>query len=254
MSYFSFGSSGNTLFHGSTHAEAVQFLSKGRKSKHGRPIAKYAYLVMQGDWSISLHLHQTCVVTYHEDGTYTLDHGGWKSLMTAAYINSHTPFYIRSTYSRKFPGWALGWTGEKTPPRVQKCRSCNGRGGDVYCGRCNEWYNREPYCHPPWRRPCQHGKQRTHYVEKRCDQHQRSEWTSRQCYRCDGKGVRDYGSEPIPILWGADPVRLAADKTIISLEADRYRYPTRQYDRSVGDFVPFQVISEVTDITDLIAV
>jgi hypothetical protein len=251
--YRSFGSNGNTLFPGRTHAEAVEFLSKGRKSKYCRPIAKHAFLVMRDDWSISLVMHETCVVTYHEDSTYTLDHGGWKTSMTAAYINRHTPFNIGSTYSRKFPGWALGWTGEKTPARVQKCRTCNGRGGDVYCAKCAYWES-AGYCRVgSSRQACKHGKHRTHYIGKSCDRHQHSEWACDACYRCKGKGVRDYGSERIPILWGPEPVRLAADRTIITLNAKRYAYPLRYYDQGWGDWVPFSMIPERDDIDDLIA-
>lgn len=218
--YGSFGSNGNTLFHGHTHAEAVEFLSRGRKSKYRRPIAKYAFLVMQGDWSISLVLHETCVVTYHEDSTYTLDHGGWRTKMTLAYINSHTPFRIGATYSRKYPGWGLGYTGEKTPPRVWKCRTCSGTGFNAWQMKNNPGQWNGAY-----------GK----------------------CWRCDGKGRVDYGSERIPILWRHEPVKLAADKTIISLRARRYAYPDRAYHPEYGDFMPFHLIVERDDIRDLIA-
>lgn len=247
-----FGSNGNTLFHGTTHAEAVAFLARGRKSKYRRPIAKYAYLVMQTDWSISLVLHETCVVTYHEDGTYTLDHGGWKRPMTKAYINNHTPFNIQSTYSRRFPGWGLGWTGEKTPKRVQKCRVCKGEGGDVYCAKCSYWQRKGASCYARSWRPCHHGRRSTHYIPTRCG-HQRSQFTSEQCYRCKGKGVFDYGSEPIPILWDSDPVRMAADGTILDLSAAGYSYPQRNFDPSRGGFLPFSVITEQDDIRDLTA-
>ena len=241
-----FGSNGNSLFHGTTYQEAVEFLAKARKYKYSRSISRSATLSYQDDWSISLVLVSTCVVTYHEDGTYTLNHGGWKTRMTTAYINGHTPFYIQSSYDRQFPGLRLGWTGEKTPARVQKCRMCNGRGGDVYCGRCRH-HEATPYCHP-WGRPCVHGKRQAHYVEKLCSQHQRSEWTSSKCWRCKGKGVYDYGSRPIPIVWGDDPVRMAADGTILDLDAKRYSIPISAWGED-----PFRIIQETEDIRDMIA-
>jgi hypothetical protein len=247
MSFFF--STGNTLFHGSTYKEAVEFLARGRKSKYRRPIAGSAFLTYQPDWSISLVLFSTCVVTYHEDGTYTLDHNGWRTPMTQVYIRAHSPFYIGSTYSRKFPGWGLGYTDERTPPRVQKCRMCNGRGGDVYCSKCSYW-ERGTYCHAYRYRACPHGKRSTHYVGKACNVHQRTAWTYDECYRCKGKGVFDYGSERIPILWGYDPVRLTADKTIVDLSAPRYYPPINDY----TDSTPFSLIAERDDISDLLVI
>jgi hypothetical protein len=43
------------------------------------------------DGGHSVRLHATDIVTHHGDGTFTLNHGGWHTPTTAAYMNKHVP-------------------------------------------------------------------------------------------------------------------------------------------------------------------
>ena len=133
---------GGKKYTGTTYAEAEAFLAGG-KAKTSRPTSKNVYLARQYDGSISVVLHSTAIITYHEDTTFTLYHGGWNTVTTKAKLSEFSPIRISSTYDRKNPGWSLGTTGEFTPAKVQKCRSCKGTGGDVSRRTCEgaPWYS-----------------------------------------------------------------------------------------------------------------
>lgn len=165
-------------FQGRTYAAAKEYLDGGLNPKNRR-VGKTSYLAMQPDDSISLVLHRTSVVTYMPDGTFILDHGGFRTVTTQTWINTFSPFYVGSTHDRKNKGWTVGDTDELTPPRVQKCRTCSGTGWDPWCMAQSRktpggWPN--------------------------------SKMT--KCYRCDGAKVVDYGSRPIPIMFEW-PIQLA---------------------------------------------
>jgi hypothetical protein len=68
-----------------TYQEALDKL-KGRPR---RKLQNNTYLETR-EHAIAIRLHATDVVTLHEDGTYTLDSGGWKSVTTKDRINAYT--------------------------------------------------------------------------------------------------------------------------------------------------------------------
>lgn len=226
-------------FYPHTFQSAEKFIAGGR-SKTDRPVANNTRLRRIDDDSIALVLHSTAVVTYHRDGTYTIYGGGWNTVTTKARIKDYSPARPSSDGHN---GWAVGWTGEITPPRVQKCRTCKGRGrwmaddecygprmwGDTYCPGGRTEYA-VPYTHSTtgdftsnWDEhsasryvvPCLHGKEERHPTEP-CGH---DEWkrhvygqSERECYRCKGEGIVDYGSNRVPITVDAStPYRVNSD-------------------------------------------
>ena len=43
----------------------------------------------------AVRYYDTDVVTYHKDGTFTLDHGGWPGMNTARHMDHFTPDNVR---------------------------------------------------------------------------------------------------------------------------------------------------------------
>lgn len=207
-----------------TLAEA--FLSKGR-SRFERPIASNTTLVRTGEDDIAIVLHSTAVVTYHRDGTMTIFGGGWNTVTTKARIREFSPAHPGSNGKG---GWHVGVTGQITPSKIQKCRTCKHRGTwiepvvcwgprhthygspDNWCGGAQEVYD-VPYAgsgdwdaHWQSRRiqACAHGWHGTRGHHTKPCAH--GSWSQHQtgtreasCYRCNGTGMQDYGSKPVEI-------------------------------------------------------
>jgi len=55
---------------------------------------KYATLLVRRGKDIAVKFHSTDIVTYHEDGSITLDSGGWLTRTTRNRMNEFTPFSI----------------------------------------------------------------------------------------------------------------------------------------------------------------
>lgn len=71
-----------------TYESASKLLAS---SKSGlKKIGNNTYL-HKVDGGIGVRLHSTDVVVIHEDGTYTLDSGGWQTVTTKARINEFSP-------------------------------------------------------------------------------------------------------------------------------------------------------------------
>lgn len=65
--------------------DGQEFLAKGR-NKLERKVANNTYVVAREN-AVSVRLHNTDVVTFHRDGTITLNSGGWRTVTTKARIN-----------------------------------------------------------------------------------------------------------------------------------------------------------------------
>ncbi|MBD3268473.1 hypothetical protein GF373_17535 [bacterium] len=78
-----------------TYKEVEQFIEDGR-DEYGRPVPnRTATRIEQRDeTTIALKYHETDVVTYHADGSYTLDANGWQTKTTKRRINEFSPFNI----------------------------------------------------------------------------------------------------------------------------------------------------------------
>lgn len=81
-----------------THAEAVNMV-RGKRNANRRKIGNNTYAEILHDGSVGIMLHSTYVVKIHEDGTYTLNSGGWQTLTTKDRINQYSPRYV---YQKNF--------------------------------------------------------------------------------------------------------------------------------------------------------
>ncbi len=77
----------------SNYKSAKAFLEKGR-DKTSRPVAWKTRLNLHDNGDITLRYHKTDVVTYHPDGSISLDSGGWKTQTTKRRINDYTDMRI----------------------------------------------------------------------------------------------------------------------------------------------------------------
>jgi len=64
------------------------------RNRESRKIAHNTYLHRRGE-SIAVQLHNTDVVTFHPDGSLTLDTDGWNTITTRDRINGFTPTWLR---------------------------------------------------------------------------------------------------------------------------------------------------------------
>lgn len=169
---------------------AEEFLAAG-KNKSDRPVKANTRLRRVDADTIALVLHSTAVVTYHRDGTFTIYGGGWNTVTTKGRISEFSPVRPGSDGNGS---WIIGYTGEKTAPKLRKCRTCKGRGRWMEDDLC---YPRYDYStHPCVKVPCSHGMTELHVKGQ----------SERSCYRCSGSGTADYGSKPIPVLTTASSV------------------------------------------------
>ena len=74
-----------------SYARATAELSKGRPKGQRRKINNNTYLERRDVNTVALKLHDTDIVTYHEDGTVVLDTGGWKTLTTRDRMRTGLP-------------------------------------------------------------------------------------------------------------------------------------------------------------------
>lgn len=77
--------------------KAAKVFALARSPDRGKPIAGHATRLVKdaktSDYSVSYR--DTPVVTYHPDGTYTVAHGGYPTLMTAQRIDEYSPLTRR---------------------------------------------------------------------------------------------------------------------------------------------------------------
>lgn len=81
-----------------THTEAVKMV-RGKRNAERRKVGNNTYAEILPNGSVGIKLHSTYVVKIHEDGTYTLNSGGWQTHTTKDRINQYSP---RKVYQRNF--------------------------------------------------------------------------------------------------------------------------------------------------------
>ncbi len=90
-----------------TYQNARKLFSQARSKDAGKPLGKHTRLEYIGETAdgntYGIRYHGTYVVLIHEDGTYTLNSGGWKTVTTKKRINEYAPVYI----SQKNYEWFL---------------------------------------------------------------------------------------------------------------------------------------------------
>ncbi len=85
---------GGTMYDSiTTHTEAEQLLAGARTPDNGKPVARNTRLFKRGE-DYAIQLHQTDVVTYHPDGTFTLESNGWRTITTKDRINRFSPAHL----------------------------------------------------------------------------------------------------------------------------------------------------------------
>ena len=89
-----------------TDYESAKAFLKGGRDKTSRPVAWHTRLNLHENGDIALKYHATDVVTYHPDGSISLDSGGWKTQTTKRRINDYTDM-------RVFPDKGVWYVGKK---------------------------------------------------------------------------------------------------------------------------------------------
>ncbi len=119
-------------------AEAEAYLAGGR-AKTSRRINPNTMMRRIDDDTIAIVFHDTAIVTYKRDGRFILFMDGWNTITTKKRMYDFSP--IRGGLYTTKTGRLIVGTDEtdRTPARVQKCRSCMGAGRLKYgeCYRCN---------------------------------------------------------------------------------------------------------------------
>jgi hypothetical protein len=75
---------------------ANMMMATARSKANGKPVANNTRLFDNGDGSYRLRLHNTDIVTFNPDGTWTLAAGGWTTVTTLQRIREYTPAHIIS--------------------------------------------------------------------------------------------------------------------------------------------------------------
>lgn len=159
------------------YASAVACLEGGR-NKMSRPIGNNTRLV-RTNAGVGVKLHGTVVVEYLADDTIVLNTGGWRTVTTRARIRDYSPVRICTIKG----AWHVTHSGDEvTPARIKPCRACKGIGHSVE--KCQGYAISYAHSGPRILKPCWHDSIQPHLAYY-------------NCWRCQGSGVRDYGSKPV---------------------------------------------------------
>ena len=93
-----------------SYADCQALLNTPQREENGRKLRHNVRLEKRGDDYAIVH-HSTAIVTYHTDGSFALDNGGWYSVTTKANINHYAPV---SLWQERFE-WFLTYRGETLP-------------------------------------------------------------------------------------------------------------------------------------------
>lgn len=89
-------------------------------------IAHNTYLVRRGD-GIAIRLYSTDIITIHDDNTYTLNVGKWKTVTTKNRLNSYLPFKIHQKDYQWFIGTLPFENGMRLTPEGVLCNEVMAR-------------------------------------------------------------------------------------------------------------------------------
>lgn len=220
-----------------TWAEADAFLraSRGGAGMNERKVGNNTYLRRAPlGTDIAVRLHGTDVVTYHDNGTMTLNTGGWDTVTTMKRINGFSP--VR-TYRTKGVRVVSHPDDPVTPEKLAKCSGeTNVRDG--WAGGTRRNY------------PCVNGRTtRERFEPQRCDnaecrQYEHTPWSysredgnhqgawraarhnvsvgvkSATCTTCNGAGIVDRGSRTDPIVWDDLTITIDEDGRVVHDNGD----------------------------------
>ena len=209
------------------------YLTNGRK-KYERTLYDRGYRIQyankfnkSGDIQIVMPwINNHPLITIHPDNTRTLyspgsvtTHwgGSWSPLRAYSVRFTIYKYTGIEVVQRNFNFKLYEQDAKITPPKIQGCRMCSQSGRlDGHCNMPTCWdgnvdENNVYTCpkHPeatvlhPYNRyhymPCEHGMliPNGHRVPK-----------ERECYSCEGKGKRDYGSKRVSLSWDGSPIKV----------------------------------------------
>ena len=92
-----------------SYGEAEAKLETARDRKAGKPLENNTRLVEVGETAFGIKLHATVVVTIHNDGTYELNSGGWRTVTTKDRINNYSPARVSQEAGIWYIATRLGW-------------------------------------------------------------------------------------------------------------------------------------------------
>ena len=75
-----------------SYAECQELTKRSRQGR--KKLRNNVYLQKMLDGSFAVQMYQTDIVTIHQDGTVTLNNGGWYTVTTKANINKYAPCYV----------------------------------------------------------------------------------------------------------------------------------------------------------------
>ncbi len=112
-----------------TYAQAATYLEAGR-NRTDRPLPGNGTRLIRRGSAIVVNYRGTDVVTYHRDGTYSIDRGGMLSRTTENRIETYSPFRVSAGLLES------GWTGKllRHGPRTWLLTHPNGDGVYLYDG------------------------------------------------------------------------------------------------------------------------
>ena len=85
-----------------TYDQAMDILRTARTP--AKKLGNNTYLRRVSDTTIAVVLHTTEVVRIHDDGTYTLNSGGWRTVTTKDRLNAYSP----ASVSQRNHDWYVG--------------------------------------------------------------------------------------------------------------------------------------------------
>lgn len=220
----------------SNYDEAKTYLAGGRK-KWDRPMYMRGLRLQQRGKDIAI-LDKWAgfdPILFHPDGTLTIQAppnmatrwgGTWNPLRSQSVRRNIQDFSgLQYVFQRNYKVYIVEQNAAIEPPKIQKCRSCKGK------GRVDNWCH-PPYCsirtgkcdkHPntgnSWHYDvCEHGNSGGHKIP-----------LGQQCYRCSGSGKMDYGSNPVKIVWDGSPLRLFNGKIV--------KQPPTELEKAIAAYV-----------------
>lgn len=200
---------------------AKSYMSNGRKTWDRPMYVRGLRLQYRGkDIAVVDNWYKCDPILFHSDGTLTIQApqsipnnwgGTWNPLRSQGFRRNFKDFSgLQGMYQKAGQIYITTQSALRSPSKIQKCRGCHGLGlVDSWCS--------PPYCntnfpcseHPEWKPlmvshnynwhygNCPHGNTDSHSVPN-----------SRECYGCNGVGMREYGNKLISMVWDGSPIRL----------------------------------------------
>jgi hypothetical protein len=97
------------------YGELMKRLVTARRIQDGKPIANntrlYGIEDCDGNTAVAVKLHKTYVVIHHQDGSFTLNSGGWRTVTTKERMNAWSEANVWQDKGE----WFVRWMGKEYP-------------------------------------------------------------------------------------------------------------------------------------------